>query len=66
MVKRKTSAAPAGATFSGGGFFPGIPARDLTPEEWAALTDKQRAALTASGLYTEAAVIEEPAGESDE
>lgn len=66
MAKRKTaSSTPAGATFNGGGHFSGIPARNLTPDEWAALTDDQRAALTASGLYTEAAATES-AGESDE
>jgi len=64
MAKRKTASTPAGAIFNGGGHFSGIPARNLTPAEWAAMTDKQRAALTASGLYTEAAATE-PAGESD-
>lgn len=67
MAKRKTAnSTPAGATFNGGGHFPGVPARDLTPDEWAAMTDDQRAALLRSGLYTEAAAIEEPAGENDE
>ena len=42
----------ASAVYTGAGaFVHGIPARDLTAAEWAALTDAQRAFATASGLY---------------
>jgi len=37
--------------FRGGGFLLGVPARDLTAAEWAALTDEQRSAAGWSGLY---------------
>ena len=32
-------------------FITGIPARDLTPDEWRALTDEQRRAAVESKLY---------------
>lgn len=41
--------------FKGGGHFLGIPARDLSEEEWAALDAPTRRALLASGLYEECA-----------
>ena len=62
MAKRQRGAkggeseAPAGVRFVGGGYFPGIPARDLAADEWAALDPVQRTALVASGLY----VVDEP------
>lgn len=40
-----------------GGFLGGVPARDLTEEDWAALDAEQREAVEASDLY-------EPATES--
>jgi hypothetical protein len=46
----------AGLRYVGPGFIPGIPARDLSPEEVAALAPVHTAAtLTRDGLYTEAA-----------
>lgn len=33
-------------------FLDGVPARDLSADEWAALTDDTRAAALATGLYT--------------
>ena len=41
--------------FKGGGHFLGIPARDLSEEEWTALGKPTRQALLASGLYEECA-----------
>lgn len=41
----------------GGAWLHGIPARDLTAEEWEALSQEQRDAATARGLY----VVEETA-----
>lgn len=35
----------------GRGYIPGIPQRDLTMDEWVELTDAQRQAATATGLY---------------
>jgi hypothetical protein len=34
-----------------GSFLLGVPARDLTAREWAALTDTQRQSAVGSGLY---------------
>lgn len=34
-----------------GSFLLSVPARDLTAEEWAALTDEQRSAVLYAGLY---------------
>lgn len=39
------------ATYIGTGFLQGIPARDLTADEWAALTNDDRQRARASGLY---------------
>lgn len=39
-------------TYNGGGYFAGIPARDLTQEEWDALTGEQQKMALDSGLYT--------------
>jgi len=39
--------------YLGGGFLHGIPARDLTVDEWQALSDEQRETAVASGLYQE-------------
>lgn len=39
--------------YLGGGFLHGIPARDLTDDEWQALTKEQRETAVASGLYQE-------------
>lgn len=36
-----------------GAYFHGVPARDLTDEEFAALPEAQQQALLASGLYTQ-------------
>lgn len=36
-----------------GAYFHGVPARDLTDEEFAALPEAQRSALLTSGLYTQ-------------
>lgn len=33
MTKKKTMKKPAGLVFLGGGFLPGVPARDLSAEE---------------------------------
>lgn len=38
-----------------GAYFPGVPARDLTDEEFAALPEAQQQALLNSGLYTQEA-----------
>lgn len=40
----------------GSAWVDGIPARDLTNDEWAALTDDQRLHAVASGLYESEAV----------
>jgi len=37
--------------FLGGGFIQGIPARDLTEDEFNALTDGQKEQVRKSGLY---------------
>ncbi len=39
-------------TGSGAEYHAGIPARDLEPEDLAALTDEQRALVKASAIYT--------------
>ena len=39
------------------GFLNGIPARDLTEDDWARLSEMERVAVEKSGLY--AAVVEE-------
>lgn len=39
------------------GFLNGIPARDLTEDDWARLSEMERLAVEKSGLY--AAVVEE-------
>lgn len=36
------------------GFWQGIPARDLTPDEWNAIADEVKKDLLSLGLYTEA------------
>ncbi len=40
-------------TYTGNGtaFIPGVPTRDLTPDEWAQLTPEQQHECTVSGLY---------------
>lgn len=38
---------------SNGEFIPGIPARDLTSEEWEAIDPKLRASLVKAGVYKE-------------
>jgi hypothetical protein len=51
---------------TGVGYLNGIPARDLTEEEWAALTPEQQAEVKASGLYElegEKVATEEPPAE---
>jgi hypothetical protein len=42
-------------TGDGTAFLEGVPARDLTAEDWALLDDVQRAAVEASDLYAAAA-----------
>lgn len=44
---------PKGATFKGDGadFVQGVPARDLTADDWDLLTDDQKRAAKGSGLY---------------
>lgn len=37
--------------YKGGGFLTGIPARDLSSAEWAALSDAQQRAALDSNLY---------------
>jgi hypothetical protein len=37
-----------------GAYLPGIPARDLTDEDLAELTEEQRAAVAASAIYEDA------------
>jgi len=45
----------------------GIPARDLTADEWAELTEAQQAHAIASGLYTQApTVVAQPEAEVNE
>jgi hypothetical protein len=39
------------AKYQGGGFIQGIPARDLTDDEWKALEKKQQDLAIKSGLY---------------
>jgi hypothetical protein len=40
------------ATYTGAGnYLNGVPARDLTDEDWDALTPEQKAEVKASGLY---------------
>lgn len=40
------------ATYVGNGLYiSGVPARDLTDEDWAALSEEQWAQITGSGLY---------------
>lgn len=42
-----------GAAYVGDGhaWIPGVPMRDVTVEEWAALSDEQRQTCLATGLY---------------
>jgi hypothetical protein len=58
-MPRKPAAVPEplpALHYAGPGFIPGIPARDLSPEEVAALAPVHTVAtLTRDGLYTEAA-----------
>jgi len=37
--------------FIGGGYFIGLPARDLTEEEWAAIPKKEQRMILKSGIY---------------
>ncbi len=39
--------------YVGPGFLPGIPARDLTSEDWDHMDEAQRSAVRMSGLYRE-------------
>lgn len=53
-MPKKANAPPAastGARYVGGDYWPGIPARDLTPAEWAAIDPETRARLIELGLY---------------
>lgn len=50
-----------------GAFIDGIPARDLTEQDWARLDEDARAAVAQSGLYRRAArpaKVEQPPAES--
>jgi hypothetical protein len=38
--------------FLGGGYFIGIPARDLTEDEWNAIPKDEQKAILKSGIYT--------------
>ena len=38
---------------SAAGFWQGVPARDLTPDEWTAIDAETRKTLVTLGLYTE-------------
>lgn len=38
--------------FIGGGYFIGIPARDLTEDEWNAIPKDEQKAILKSGIYT--------------
>lgn len=53
MAKSKDSAPATYYHYTGDGaaWVGGVPARDLTPDEWDALTDDQRLICTATGLY---------------
>lgn len=66
MTTKRPTAAPEGARYTGDGtqFLSGVPARDLTPEEWADLPDALRAVALATGLYVTAAATA-PAGASE-
>ena len=37
--------------FLGGGYFIGLPARDLTEEEWEAIPKKEQRMILKSGIY---------------
>jgi hypothetical protein len=37
--------------YIGGGYFIGLPARDLTEEEWAAIPKKEQRMILKSGIY---------------
>lgn len=51
----------------GSAWIDGIPARDLTAEDWAELTEAQKAHALASGLYTQApTVVAQPDAEVSE
>jgi len=50
--KPAAKAAPKGLKYTGAGFLPGVPARDLTADDVKA-AELNRAALIKSGLYTE-------------
>lgn len=52
MAKTKNAKAQGARYIGDGASIPGIPARDLSAEEIAALSDEQRTALVTSGLYT--------------
>lgn len=62
------SAGPVGEVaavrYVGPGYLLGVPARDLTVDEWGALTDVQRSAVGWSGIYV--IVAEENGEESAE
>jgi hypothetical protein len=50
-----------------GAFFPGVPLRDLTADEWAALTDRMQQSIDAAPFYrktpVETAPLKAPAKE---
>ena len=46
---------------AGAGFIPGVPARDLTPEDWRGLTAPQKKDVDGLGLYRKVGAEDEPA-----
>lgn len=54
MPKNLTGQAQTGARYIGNGsdFYQGIPARDLTPEEWADIYPAIQEVVLAAGLYS--------------
>lgn len=47
-------------TADGGGFIPGVPARDLTRDEWLALDKETRDLCRSTGLYALVAKADAP------
>lgn len=51
--KPKRRSKPSVIQYLGGGFIQGIPARDLTPDEWEALGETRQQIAIDSGCYKE-------------
>lgn len=67
MAKQKQDALTLGARYTGDGsaWVSGVPARDLTPDEWLSLSEMLRNTCLSTGLYELVGAAAAPDEETD-